>query len=458
MTRWRRSGCSPPSSVALLCLVALRDLLKLLRWSSVRSVAATPEVWHATARFPYEFVRTSVLIFSAMFIPVGLVIRAAYHQPWSAVPAAFVTIEVAVLFSATLQYFAIELMFRPLRRDVAEYLPQDFWPRHRPLSFRFRLLVVIVVVCLTTSLLLASAETGLHTSTSRITVGVGVAPLVAAVVGLLPASVLAQSERLSRQALTDAADRVQRGDLDGQIPLVDVDETTAIALSFNRMLGGLREREDLRSDLRESRTRIVTTADAERRRLERDLHDGAQQHLVLLNLKLSMADRLIETDPAAAKTLHRELRDDLQRALAQLRDLAHGIYPQALESEGLPGALKEAVQRAAIPTQLDCDGVRRYRHELEAAVYFCCLEALQNAAKHAGEGATASVHLAERDARLEFEVSDNGRGFDPAAAKRSAGVQNMTDRIGALGGTLALESAPGSGVCIRATIPLEAPS
>jgi signal transduction histidine kinase len=253
-----------------------------------------------------------------------------------------------------------------------------------------------------------------------------------------------------------------------RVPLVTADDLGELAQSFNEMLAGLRERESLREhnvalvenlrrhtdELRESRARIVAAADAERRRVERDLHDGAQQHLVLLNLKLSVLRRVVGEDPDAAALVD-ELRGDLGHALRELRDLAHGIYPALLENEGLPGALRQAVERAGIPASLSCDGASRYRPELEAAVYFCCLEALQNAAKHAGDGARATVRLAERDGALVFEVADDGRGFVNAdVSADSAGLQNMADRIGALGGSVRVESAPGEGTMVTGAIRL----
>jgi signal transduction histidine kinase len=218
------------------------------------------------------------------------------------------------------------------------------------------------------------------------------------------------------------------------------------------MLNDLRRHAD---ELRASRERIVATADAERRRVERDLHDGAQQHLVLLNLKLTLIKRSLETDPPAAAAMVEEATEDLGRALADLRDLAHGIYPVALENDGLLAALKDAAAHAAIRTDVECDGAGRYRPELEAAVWFCCLEALQNAAKQAGEGAHANVRIAERDGAVHFEVADDGVGYDTAQARPSAGVQNMTDRIGALGGELQIRSAPGRGTNVHGTIPVD---
>ena len=277
------------------------------------------------------------------------------------------------------------------------------------------------------------------------------------------------------RTLTSATARAAAGDLDHPVPVISDDELGVLTSSFNDMIRGLREREGLRDekvaltsalqaslsdlqrraeDLRASRARVVTAADVERRRMERDLHDGAQQQLVLLGLKLGQAGQLIDKDPAAATAIHGELLADLHEALSQLRDLAHGIYPAVLEAQGLPAALREAVARAAIPADLRCDGAGRYRPELEAAVYFCCLEALQNAAKHAGPGAKVTVDLAERRQTLIFEVADDGQGYEAADRLTSTGLQNMADRIGALGGELTIRSVPGSGTTISGSISL----
>jgi signal transduction histidine kinase len=145
----------------------------------------------------------------------------------------------------------------------------------------------------------------------------------------------------------------------------------------------------------------------------------------------------------------------LRRALAELRDLAHGIYPAVLESDGLPAALRDAAQRSSLPVSVLAEGISRHGRELEAAVYFCCLEALQNAAKHAGDGARVSVRLSQVDGHVQLEVSDDGRGYDAAAMGPGAGLQNMSDRIGALGGELRIESTPGVGTTVRGSVPAQ---
>lgn len=167
-----------------------------------------------------------------------------------------------------------------------------------------------------------------------------------------------------------------------------------------------------------------------------------------------MATRDAERSSSETAAALQGLRTELDIALASLRDLAHGIYPTILEIDGLPAALREAARRAPIPTAVECDGAARYATELETAVYFCCVEALQNAVKHAGDGARAQIRLAQRDDVLWCEVSDDGRGFELGPGSANAGLQNMTDRIGAVGGALEIASLLGGGTTIVATIPL----
>ncbi|HTV10659.1 MAG TPA: histidine kinase [Acidimicrobiales bacterium] len=209
--------------------------------------------------------------------------------------------------------------------------------------------------------------------------------------------------------------------------------------------------------LQESRARIVAASDAARRQIERNLHDGAQQHLVALAVNVRLARRLAETDPAASIEILDELGEGLRNAVQELRALAHGIYPPLLADRGIEEALQSAATRAALPTAVETSGLGRYPPEVEAAVYFCCLEALQNAGKHAGEGASASVKVWEEPGALLFEVKDDGVGFDAGAnGAKGAGFVNMGDRLGAMGGALRVGSARGQGTTLSGRVPLTA--
>jgi signal transduction histidine kinase len=247
---------------------------------------------------------------------------------------------------------------------------------------------------------------------------------------------------------------------DDDVVLAELARQVGLALHNVELDSALqRSLEELRlqaEQLQESRARIVAASDAARRQIERNLHDGAQQHLVALAVNVHLARKLAETDPQASIEILDELGTSLQNAVQELRALAHGIYPPLLADRGIEEALRSAAGRAALPTLVEASGLERHPPEVEAAVYFCCLEALQNAGKHAGEGASATVKVWEEPGILLFEVVDDGAGFDAAGRHgRGAGFVNMSDRLGAMGGTVEVRSAPGQGTTIAGRIPLQ---
>jgi signal transduction histidine kinase len=199
--------------------------------------------------------------------------------------------------------------------------------------------------------------------------------------------------------------------------------------------------------LRTSNQRLITAADEERRRLERDLHDGAQQHLVALAVLIQLART---ADHDQSQSLLTEASELLQTATAEMRRLAHGIYPPLLVSGGLAQALPALAAHAPVPVQLNLQGLGRYPSSTEAALYFCCSEALQNAVKHGGPDTTATITAHAHDRMLTLTISDTGRGFDTATT--GTGLTNMTDRLSAIGGHLAIDTAPGRGTRITAAI------
>jgi len=207
-------------------------------------------------------------------------------------------------------------------------------------------------------------------------------------------------------------------------------------------------------ELRASRQRLVAAQDEGRRRLERNIHDGVQQQLVALAVKLRLADGLIDRDTVRAHDAIAALQNDANAALEDLRDLARGIYPPLLADRGLRAALEAQAQKATTPVRVDGESVGRYPREIESTVYFCALEAMNNIAKYA-EATAASVRLEQRDGILRFTVRDDGRGFDPRAAVGGTGLQGMTDRLEAVGGSLLVESVIGSGTTVTGTVPVE---
>ena len=205
-------------------------------------------------------------------------------------------------------------------------------------------------------------------------------------------------------------------------------------------------------DLRASRQRLVAAQDQERRRLERDLHDGAQQQLVALAVKQRLAEGLVRRDPDKAAQMLAGLQADTAEALENLRDLARGIYPPLLADKGLPAALEGHARKVHLPVTVEADGLGRYPQEIEAAVYFCCLEALQNIVKYA-EASHVSVNLSMEAGQLNFSVTDDGKGFDPASMPPGSGLQGMADRMDALGGILEVRSEPGMGTTVNGRLP-----
>lgn len=206
-------------------------------------------------------------------------------------------------------------------------------------------------------------------------------------------------------------------------------------------------------ELRASRQRLVAAQDDERRRLERNLHDGAQQNLVALKIKVNLVGMTMDKDPARARALVEEVKADADETLSTLRDLARGIYPPLLAQMGLAKALEAQATKATIPVDVQANAVDRYTPEVESTVYFCCLEALQNIQKYAS-ASRATVTIAEVDGNLQFSVRDDGVGFDTATVERGAGLQNITDRLDAVGGEVTLQSAPGRGSMVGGRVPV----
>jgi signal transduction histidine kinase len=265
---------------------------------------------------------------------------------------------------------------------------------------------------------------------------------------------------------SDASFRVEhQGEVFGALsvtmpPSDPMDEAKARLIEGLAAQGGLvmrnvRLSEDLRlrlEDLKAAQRRLVAAQDLERRRLERNIHDGAQQQLVALAVKLRLADSLVGKDDEKARALLAELQASASETLDDLRDLARGIYPPLLADKGLAEALAAQARRSAVPVEVAPDGVGRYAPGVEAAVYFSVLEALQNVAKYA-RASRAIVRLGLEDGDLTFEVEDDGVGFDPTTMG-GTGLQGIADRLGALDGSMDVRSAPGAGTLLAGRIPV----
>ena len=216
--------------------------------------------------------------------------------------------------------------------------------------------------------------------------------------------------------------------------------------------GGLVDQRHEVEELRAAHRRLVATADAERRRIERDLHDGVQQQLVALAVNLQLARQLADADPSALMPLFEEIGRDVQEALEDVRRLASRVYPPFLDDRGLVEALRAAASEAVVPTRVEAPApLERYSAEIEAAAYFCCLEALEDAARHPKSGQRATIRLRRDEDALVFDVIAEGGDAGPWTEE---GLLAIGDRLGAVGGRLAVSADIGEGACLSGTIPL----
>ena len=206
-------------------------------------------------------------------------------------------------------------------------------------------------------------------------------------------------------------------------------------------------------ELRASRQRLVAAQDQERRRLERNIHDGAQQQLVALTVKLRLLEQTAERDPTRAREMAEQIQVDATSALDDLRDLARGIYPPLLADKGLHAALDAQARKSPVPVSVECDDLGRFPQDVEAAIYFSCLEALQNVTKYAN-ASQVRITLDRSDGVLTFAVADDGVGFDPGATTDGTGLQGIADRLDALGGTFAVTSGADTGTEVSGSVPV----
>ncbi len=209
-------------------------------------------------------------------------------------------------------------------------------------------------------------------------------------------------------------------------------------------------------ELRSSRRRLVAAQDQERRRLERNIHDGAQQQLVALAVKARLARQFTERDPAKAASMLEQIEGETQSALEDLRALARGIYPPLLADRGLVAAIEAQARKSPVPVNVHATAFGRFEPEVEAAAYFSVLEAMQNVSKYA-DASTVTVTLDHSEDHLLFEVKDDGHGFDPGVTGYGTGLQGIADRLGALDGELHVDSAPGAGTVLRGRLPAAEP-
>jgi signal transduction histidine kinase len=429
-----------------------------------RDPARAQQTAHAAHEMPLRFLVVSLTL--GILIPqpigVGSTLSMIQHKDLKTFVLLFVGGLFFALWGIIVLGVWLELTMRPIVASIAMADQNVVTRPVRRFGVNLQLLVgissaTLVGACYAGSLT-APPGAGIQGLESLLAVTVG----VSVVTGVLFVALFGTLILTPVRELTAATRRVADGNLESKIPLATNDELGDMAESFNLMVDGLRDRSRLReentalvAELRASRERIVAAGNLARKRVEQDLHDGAQQMLVLIRIKLGMLDRRIGSDPALKEAID-ELRTDLDVALQELRDLAHGLYPAVLDSAGVHGAISQAAERLAVPVSIESSLTERFHPEIEAAVYFSCLEAMQNASKHAGESAEVKVRLGVPDGVLTFEVADTGVGFDPANVAKSVGLQNLVDRLGAIGGTVHIDSRPGKGTTVLGRLPLAA--
>ena len=283
---------------------------------------------------------------------------------------------------------------------------------------------------------------------------VGLAPVEAEA----PEPVRAVGDRMPEVPANAAVEVRDQGELLGALA-VDMPANDPMNPSKERLVRDLASQAGLVlrnvrliEELRASRQRLVAAQDEERRRLERNIHDGAQQQLVALTVKLRLLEQIAGRDPQKAREMAEQIQTDATSALDDLRDLARGIYPPLLADKGLPAALEAQARKSPVPVSVEANDLGRFPQEVEAAIYFSCLEALQNVTKYA-EASRVTISFARRDGLLSFRVADDGVGFDPTSTSHGSGLQGIADRLDALGGTFEVESSIGAGTTVRGTVP-----
>jgi signal transduction histidine kinase len=463
----RYFGTSLADTVSTAGLCTAFDLLLLLPgllWSreqirtmwawtaGVRDGDHAERTWAAIVRHWQITVRCAVPLLCGTPV-LAVYIKLRFHQPWWALMPLTLGALLALGSAMVAIVFAADVLLRPIRRDVASFLGSTFEPKALRIPLRAKLIAPLPLITMFGTILVGAYSNASSSGLERFTIA-----LVAAVtsVGVATAIFVAILGSILRPIddLVAVTRRVRDGHFDTPVSVLSTDELGELARAFNEMLGALSERERLRllyTEMLEASDETVLAVERERDRAQRDIHDGAQRDLLVLNRKLREAIRLTDSNPAAATGQLAELRETLGRTLRDVSDFAAGFFPDELEQDGLSGALVVAAKTAG--AQLECGSVGRYGVDIERAVYMCCNEAIQNVLKHAGEGASVRIRIADDGRQLQFSVIDDGCGHNPMHSD-GRGVRNMRDRMRGVGGRLEIQSSHGSGTRVIGVIPI----
>jgi signal transduction histidine kinase len=435
---------------ALALLTVIGQLRTIFAWTgSGRTAERAPETWYALLDHPRLTIRPA-LVGLVLMLPSAFWWVGHYHRAWwGAFPLALGG-ATAIASWAALTMFSADLIGRPLRADVAAHLPPEFEPRISGMRLRIKTVAPMPILALGCAIFAGAYANLSSDGLVRYTISLGAALVIVAIAS-------ATFLLINRSALTPVDDliaathRVRDGDLQTPVPVVSSDELGELGYSFNQMLDGLREREALREELRASRARIVAASDAERRRVERNIHDGAQQRLVALSIELRLLqDAAAAREASELETMAADAAAHLKEALNELRELARGLHPSVLETDGLEPALKQLASRSPVPVALSAS-IGRLPEALEATSYFVVAEALANVAKYA-QATRAEVSVAIDGAAVRVRIADDGVGG--ARPDSGSGLSGLLDRVAALDGALSVDSPRGVGTVIEARLPL----
>lgn len=453
-------GTAVAGNLAGTALVWRRLIQPLSRWmTDQKSAPAALDAWKLAVAYPYRWATCAAVLNALLFLSIPTPYAASVADlGLGGYLALALAVSTVTLMGWCLFVFGYELAVRPLVEEIAVKLPPGMTGPLPGWRLRTRTLVPIPLLAATCALFGGAFVAGFDTPAAQLAAAGIAGGLFAALVTLIFKAAISNPVVRPVADLAAGAERVAAGNLDADVPVTSGDELGTLALAFNRMQAGLREREALQSrnaqlleEVRASRARIVAASDAERRRVERNIHDGAQQRLVALALRLRLLEERARGDPEALRAEARAAGAELSAALAELRELAHGLHPPVLSTDGLAPALEQLAARAPLPVKVKAPG-ERYPDALESTAYFVASEALANVAKHSRASA-ASVEVERRDRRLAIEIADDGVGG--ADARGGSGLAGLADRVAAIGGTLSVDSPTGSGTSVRAELPLE---
>lgn len=443
--------------VALALTLCARTCRPLRRWE--RGEESAGDAWLAVSRLPYSIVKTNYLIVFLITAPGGLLIAASV-QPvtWALTGIYSLSCLGMWLYCLALGIFETSIFARPVLRSIARSI--DGAPPMIPgLLLTTRLLFVVPGLSVATAMLGSGVGMtpgqNLHLALAHI----AIATVLSATAAIPITMLLAKSVRDPIEDLLEGTKRVQAADYGTPVPELSTDELGLLARSFNEAMDGLSERQmlsrenlQLLDEVRASRTRIVGAADASRRRIERNLHDGAQQRLVAVALDLSMLQDTASTmSPDELHAAVGQASNDIKDALAELRELARGLHPAVLSTDGLAPALNQLATRSKMPVAVNVPEAR-FPAEVETAAYFVAAEALANVAKYS-RASQASVSVEAGHGRVLVYVCDDGIGG--ATLGSGTGLAGLADRVEALDGKLTIESPVGHGTTVKAEIPVD---